>query len=194
MRRWHDVDHMDFAAFVSPDGLHLNDWSYACLAKGLGQAIAEAAQRPVLSASVHASRRRLSGVQRRQQILDQSSGCSSPAENRTSPSPMPSCGALRGRQPLVRRRRRMRDQALGVAEIVGDADELERVEEAEGAVFAALHLERAQRRARLHLLGDHGGLRMVGPARIDQPADLLVPGERIGDRAGGLGLPLHAHR
>jgi acyl-CoA thioesterase I len=54
MRRWHDVDHMDFTAFVSPDGLHLNDWSYACLAKGLGHAIAEAAQRPVLSASVHA--------------------------------------------------------------------------------------------------------------------------------------------
>ena len=54
MRRWHDLDHMDFTAFVSPDGLHLNDWSYACLAKGLGQAIAEAAQRPVLSASVHA--------------------------------------------------------------------------------------------------------------------------------------------
>jgi lysophospholipase L1-like esterase len=54
MRRWHDVEHMDFKAFVSPDGLHLNDWSYACLAKGLGRAIAEAAQRPVLSASTHA--------------------------------------------------------------------------------------------------------------------------------------------
>jgi acyl-CoA thioesterase I len=54
MRRWHDVEHMDFTEFVSPDGLHLNDWSYACLAKGLGQAIAEAAQRPVLSASTHA--------------------------------------------------------------------------------------------------------------------------------------------
>lgn len=54
MRRWHDVDHMDFTSFVSPDGLHLNDWSYACLAKGLGHAIAEAAQRPVLAASMHA--------------------------------------------------------------------------------------------------------------------------------------------
>ena len=54
MRHWHDVDHLDFTTFVSPDGLHLNDWSYACLAKGLGHAIAEAAQRPVLSASAHA--------------------------------------------------------------------------------------------------------------------------------------------
>ena len=30
---------------MSPDGLHMNDWSYACLAKGLALAIAEAATR-----------------------------------------------------------------------------------------------------------------------------------------------------
>jgi acyl-CoA thioesterase-1 len=52
MRRWHDVDHLSFKSFVSADGLHMNDWSYACLAKGLGVAIAEAVTRPVLSASV----------------------------------------------------------------------------------------------------------------------------------------------
>jgi acyl-CoA thioesterase-1 len=52
MKRWHDVDHQDFETFVSPDGLHLNDWGYACMAKGLSLAIAEAAQRPVLSATV----------------------------------------------------------------------------------------------------------------------------------------------
>ena len=52
MKRWHDVDHMAFETFVAPDGLHMNDWSYACLAKALGQAIAEAAQRPVMSATV----------------------------------------------------------------------------------------------------------------------------------------------
>ena len=52
MKRWHDIDHMGFEAFVAPDGLHMNDWSYACLAHALGQAIAEAAQRPVLSATV----------------------------------------------------------------------------------------------------------------------------------------------
>jgi lysophospholipase L1-like esterase len=54
MRRWHDIESMDFMSFVSPDGLHMNDWSYGCLAKSLGLAIAEAAQRPVLSASGHA--------------------------------------------------------------------------------------------------------------------------------------------
>jgi len=51
MKRWHDVDHQEFETFVSPDGLHLNDWGYACMAKGLCLAIAEAAQRPVLSAT-----------------------------------------------------------------------------------------------------------------------------------------------
>ncbi len=47
MKRWREVDHMAFETFVSPDGLHMNDWSYACMAKGLGLAIAEAAERPV---------------------------------------------------------------------------------------------------------------------------------------------------
>jgi acyl-CoA thioesterase I len=51
MRRWYSADHLSFKTFVSADGLHMNDWSYACLAKGLGMAIAEAATRPVLSAS-----------------------------------------------------------------------------------------------------------------------------------------------
>jgi acyl-CoA thioesterase I len=51
MRHWHDVDRLTFDTFVSPDGLHMNDWSYACMAKGLGNAIAEAAQRPMMSAT-----------------------------------------------------------------------------------------------------------------------------------------------
>jgi len=51
MKRWVTRDHMKFESFVSPDGLHMNDWSYACMAKGLSVAIAEAAQRPVQSAT-----------------------------------------------------------------------------------------------------------------------------------------------
>ena len=35
----------------SPDGLHLNDWSYACFAKALGASIAEAATRPTATAA-----------------------------------------------------------------------------------------------------------------------------------------------
>jgi hypothetical protein len=51
MRRWYEIDRLAFSTFVSGDGLHMNDWSYACLAKGLGLAISEAATRPVLSAA-----------------------------------------------------------------------------------------------------------------------------------------------
>jgi hypothetical protein len=38
---------------VSPYQLHMNDWSYACVAKLLGDAIAEAATRPMAAAAVH---------------------------------------------------------------------------------------------------------------------------------------------
>src|ERR1039457_1163036 len=54
MKRWREADHMAFESFVSPDGLHMNDWSYACMAKGLGMAIAEAAERPAMSAKAMA--------------------------------------------------------------------------------------------------------------------------------------------
>lgn len=57
MRRWHDRDNMAFTAFVSPDGLHMNDWSYACMAKGLAAAIAEAATRSVVSAAASRANR-----------------------------------------------------------------------------------------------------------------------------------------
>jgi acyl-CoA thioesterase I len=53
MRDWHDVQHLSFDIFVSPDRLHMNDWSYACVAKLLGGAIAEAATRPIAAAAVH---------------------------------------------------------------------------------------------------------------------------------------------
>jgi lysophospholipase L1-like esterase len=50
MRHWHEAEHLPFKRFVSPDGLHMNDWSYACLAKALSVAIAEAAERPTTTA------------------------------------------------------------------------------------------------------------------------------------------------
>jgi acyl-CoA thioesterase-1 len=43
MRRWYEIDGMPFETFVSSDGLHMNDWSYSCLAKALADAIADAA-------------------------------------------------------------------------------------------------------------------------------------------------------
>jgi acyl-CoA thioesterase-1 len=50
MRYWHDEEHMAFSEFVSPDELHMNDWSYACLAKLIGASIVEATTRDVASA------------------------------------------------------------------------------------------------------------------------------------------------
>jgi acyl-CoA thioesterase-1 len=51
MRDWRERQGIAFDAFVSPDQLHMNDWSYACVAKVLGAAIAEAATRPTASAA-----------------------------------------------------------------------------------------------------------------------------------------------
>ncbi len=51
MRQWHEGDHLPFESFLSSDGLHMNDWSYACLAKWLGAAVAEAATRPTATAA-----------------------------------------------------------------------------------------------------------------------------------------------
>jgi lysophospholipase L1-like esterase len=53
MRDWVEVQHLPFDTFVSPDGLHMNDWGYACVAKLVAGAIAEASTRPVASAHVH---------------------------------------------------------------------------------------------------------------------------------------------
>ena len=50
MRHWYETEHLPFDTFVSADGLHMNDWSYACLANALGMAIAEAATRPTTTA------------------------------------------------------------------------------------------------------------------------------------------------
>ncbi len=41
-----EVAGLPFHAFLSPDELHMNDWSYACVGKLLAASIAEAATRP----------------------------------------------------------------------------------------------------------------------------------------------------
>lgn len=50
MRYWHDVAHVSFAELAAPDQLHMNDWSYRCLAKVISVAISEAATRSMASA------------------------------------------------------------------------------------------------------------------------------------------------
>lgn len=43
MRYWRLTKGLPFSAFLSKDELHMNDWSYGCIAKLLARAIAEAA-------------------------------------------------------------------------------------------------------------------------------------------------------
>jgi acyl-CoA thioesterase I len=51
MRDWYVGQHRAFDVFVSPDGLHMNDWGYACWAKLLAASVAEAARQPIASAA-----------------------------------------------------------------------------------------------------------------------------------------------
>jgi hypothetical protein len=51
MRHWHEVERIPVSSFVSADELHMNDFSYACVARALGMAISEAITRPALTAS-----------------------------------------------------------------------------------------------------------------------------------------------
>jgi acyl-CoA thioesterase-1 len=53
MRTWYEAQHLGFDVFISPDGLHMNDWGYGCWAKLLAAGIAEAATRPIASAAAH---------------------------------------------------------------------------------------------------------------------------------------------
>lgn len=50
MRHWRETAGLPFSTFLSPDELHMNDWSYACIAKLLAGAINEAAARASLTA------------------------------------------------------------------------------------------------------------------------------------------------
>ena len=52
MRSWYESRHMSFTDFVSADGLHLNDWSYDCIARQLAGAIGAAATKPATTAAI----------------------------------------------------------------------------------------------------------------------------------------------
>jgi lysophospholipase L1-like esterase len=54
MRHWRQEAKIPFESFLSPDELHMNDWSYACIAKIMAGSIAEAASRGTLTAQAGA--------------------------------------------------------------------------------------------------------------------------------------------
>lgn len=51
MKRWHETENIPVDVFVGSDGLHMNDWSYACFGRLVADAITEAATRPATVAS-----------------------------------------------------------------------------------------------------------------------------------------------
>lgn len=50
MRYWRLTENIPFSTFTSPDELHMNDWSYGCIAKLLAGAIGEASTRAAQTA------------------------------------------------------------------------------------------------------------------------------------------------
>jgi acyl-CoA thioesterase-1 len=50
MRNWYEAGHLGFGDFVSPDGLHMNDWGYDCIARQLAGAIDAAVAKPTATA------------------------------------------------------------------------------------------------------------------------------------------------
>jgi hypothetical protein len=51
MRHWLDSEQLDFARMLSPDGLHMNDLSYGCLARHMATAISDKTAPPLLAAA-----------------------------------------------------------------------------------------------------------------------------------------------
>lgn len=56
MRHWKQVARIPYDKFLSPDELHMNDWSYGCVGKLLAGSIAEASNRSTLTATAGAPR------------------------------------------------------------------------------------------------------------------------------------------
>ncbi|MCC6779495.1 MAG: SGNH/GDSL hydrolase family protein [Hyphomicrobiales bacterium] len=49
MRHWVTSENVPVDTLISPDGLHMNDWSYGCVAKLIGRAIVDAVRRPAMA-------------------------------------------------------------------------------------------------------------------------------------------------
>jgi len=50
MRYWHDGENLGFDKFVTPDGLHMNDWGYGCIARLLAAELLDGTKLPTATA------------------------------------------------------------------------------------------------------------------------------------------------
>jgi len=55
MREWHEQQALPIDTFVIPDGLHMNDWGYACFAQLLGDDIIKSVGQIKLGVNVPAN-------------------------------------------------------------------------------------------------------------------------------------------
>jgi hypothetical protein len=51
MRYWSETEKIPFDQFITADGLHMNDWGYACVAKLVANAILDGTQLPPATAA-----------------------------------------------------------------------------------------------------------------------------------------------
>src|SRR3984957_15534021 len=102
--------------------------------------------------------------------------------------------ALLGLEPLMGRRLRMGDEAFGVAEIVGNANDRKRVGDPESRRLAAGDFERHDRAAAFHLPFGEGGLRMIGAPRVEGAEDRRMLADEIRDPACAACLLPDTHR
>jgi acyl-CoA thioesterase I len=51
MRYWRETEKLPFEQFVTTDGLHMNDWGYACVAKLLAEALLDDTKLPTATAA-----------------------------------------------------------------------------------------------------------------------------------------------
>ncbi len=56
MREWHEKQALPIESFVIADGLHMNDWGYACFAQLLGDDIIKSVGQIKLGVNVPAAR------------------------------------------------------------------------------------------------------------------------------------------
>lgn len=56
MRHWAEAQKISVDSFITPDGLHMSDWGYACFARGLAEAMVDSISRGHATASARPGR------------------------------------------------------------------------------------------------------------------------------------------
>ena len=83
-------------------------------------------------------------------------------------------------------------ETLGVAEIVADAEQLERIQDGKSIVLGLPDVESYQRTTKSHLLFGEVVLGMIGTPRIMDLCDCSIIRQKVGDFRGGLAVAGYA--